>query len=389
MWDSYEIALERSQRSAAYREVAVWALTELRLVLGEDWLRRAAESERPPPLLAHLDLVGWHTLAFADVVEWALRLRLVRDVPGEAKLRRDLTCDATAGRTLHTALQLGVATMALRLGWDVALEPRAADGPPADVLVAAPAGELLTETRVRSAADITQRAHREVDEVMHRLVLLGAKHGASIEGRLERVPSESELHDIERRVADWTASEPAATRWSADGIDLRIVARDRAQGQLMSPPIRTDTWMRLTDALNEKAARMERSGAQWLRILPLTGMWAFTPWARRPLESKLRDVAAALKQTLGDAGPAGVVLSSSATLHPGDVPESTVVAGSAIGVRRAIAPMRARETLIVPLDRAAEPSADDWAALADAEADWLDWALTREGLPSLAEVLAE
>lgn len=116
-------------------------------------------------------------------------------------------------------------------------------------------------------------------------------------------------------------------------------------------------------------------------------MWAFTNWAAQPLQSKLEDVVAALTQTLGGAAPAGVVLSSGAALYPGDVPEETVVVGSAIALRRAVAPLRARETLIVPLLGDATDSANDWVALADAEADWLDWALGRQGLPALAKIL--
>jgi hypothetical protein len=116
-------------------------------------------------------------------------------------------------------------------------------------------------------------------------------------------------------------------------------------------------------------------------------MWAFTNWATQPLERKLEDVVAALTQTLGDVAPAGIVLSSGAALHGGDEPEESVVVGSAIALRRVIAPLRARETLIVLLHGDAADSAMDWVALADAEADWLDWALARQGLPALAKIL--
>jgi hypothetical protein len=387
-WDDYEALLERANRGPAYHEAAAWALTELRDVLGDDWLRRAAESERPPPLLRQLVSLGWHTLALAEVLEWALRLRLVRELPGAAKLRRDLVRNAMEGRTLHTALQLAVAAPAVRLGWAVALEPaRAKEDPPADLLVAAPAGDMLIETRVRSESDVTREARHAVNNAMDRLFFIGAKHDVWIEGQLGRFPSESELDDIERCVAVWTSSDTAAAGWSAEGIALRMVPRHRALGRLTGPPVQTDSWQRLTGALTEKAGRMQRSGAQWLRILPLTGMWAFTSWATQPLERKLEDVVEALTETLGGAAPAGVVLSSGAALHGGDVPEESVVVGSAVAVRRAVTPLRARETLIVPLHGNAAESAKDWVALADAEADWLDWALARQGLPPLTEIL--
>ncbi len=387
-WDDYECLLGRAQRGTAYHEAAAWALTELREVLGDDWLRRAAESDRPPPLTRQLACLSGHTLALAEVIEWALRLRLVRELPGAAKLRRDLVGNVTEGRTLHTALQLNVATTAIRLAWDVALEPaQAKEDPPADLLVRAPAGDLLVETRVRSEADVTREARQAVNDVMDRLVFVGAQHDAWIEGRLGRFPSESELDDIERSVAAWASSGTPAAAWVSEGIELRIVPRDGAHGRLTSPPVQTDSWRRLSGALTDKAARMQRSGAQWLRVLPLTGMWAFTDWATQPLQRKLEDVVAALTQTLGDAAPAGVVLSSGAALYGGDVPKESVAVGSAIALRRAVAPLRARETLIVPLRSDAADSVKDWVALADAESGWLDWALARTGLPPLAEIL--
>jgi hypothetical protein len=212
-WDGYQALLERAQRGPAYHETATWALTELRELFGDEWLRRAAESDRPPPLLGHLGFVSGHTLALAEVVEWALRLRLVCELPGAAKLRRDLVGNATEGRTLHSALQLTVATTAIRVGWDVALEPaRGKDDPPADLLVGAPADGLLIETRVRSEADITREARHAVNEVMDRLFFIGAKHDAWIEGRVERFPWESELDDIERCVSEWNAARADTRR---------------------------------------------------------------------------------------------------------------------------------------------------------------------------------
>lgn len=386
-WALYRSILETSARGPAYKLAAGWALDALEETLGDVWLRRALEADRPPPLLSHLTLVAGHVQALAEVLEWALRLQLVRALGGQAKLRRDLIGNPNEGRTLHTALQLCVAANAIRLGWVVELEPAGTDAaPPADLRVGAPTGEMLVEVRVRSEADMVREFRRKVDVTHDRLFLAGARHDAWVEGRLGRLPTQQELDDIEHQVAEWARTRRGRSLWRAESIDLRIVPRADATGRLTSPPMGGDTLHRLAGALTQKAARMQQSGAQWLRILPLTGMFSQTEWATRPLQQKLEDLVLALNGTFGDERPAGVVVSSAASLYPGDVPEEYVTSGDAMAVRCAVGPLRARETLVVPLRDDAATAAADWLALAEAERDWLDWALARQALPPLADI---
>lgn len=387
-WTAYEAMLERSVRCDAYRSALAWALHELRSLLDDAWLQRAAAAPRRSPLLDYLALAPSHTKALAEVLEWALRLGLARDLPGAAKLRRDLVGNPTEGRALHTALQLGVAATAIKLGWRVVLEP--ADGgaaAPADLLIYAPSGHLVVETRVRTEADLTRAHHAAASAAMDCLLLLGVEHDGWIEGRLGRCPSAAELDDMERWLTRWASGPRAPARWAKDEIDLRVVERDGSRGRLTGPPVRVRPWQRLAGVLTEKAERMQASGAQWLRIEARTGLWASAEWAERSLRRKVSDVAAALVETLGDVAPSGVVVSNAAAMALGDVSEERVAVGDAIGLRRAIAPLRARETLIVPLRDSAASTAADWALLADAEGDWLEWALRQQALPSLDEIL--
>jgi hypothetical protein len=388
-WELYQDLLARSRRTELYKAAADWALTELATTLDDDWLRRAAKAERPPPLLSHLGLVASHTQALAETLEWALRLRLVRDLPGAAKLRRDLVRDPTEGRSLHTALQLAIAGSAVRLDWAVVLEPNT-DGakPPADLAITGASGTLVVEARVLTDALGARESRARIDEATDRLLFIGMEHDAWIGGRLGRCLLDHELEDLRDRVARWAEGSRAAEEWTADSVELIIERRDVAKTKLASPAVRDELWPRMADAIRAKAVRMADSGSSWLRMIPLTGLWVFTEWAREPLEVKLQAAASALAATLGSAAPSGVVLSSAAALYPGDVNEERAQYGPAVAVRCAVRPLRARETMVIPLRPEAIDAVRDWVALADAETDWLEWALAGAGLPSLEELLA-
>jgi hypothetical protein len=134
-----------------------------------------------------------------------------------------------------------------------------------------------------------------------------------------------------------------------------------------------------------KAQQMRGSGAGWLRMTAFTGLWPSTQWGRAPPADKLPSMAPVLRAQLGGDMPDGIVLSSAAGLAGGATDE-TVAAPQGIAVRRLIAPARARETLIMPFSRRGHDAAASWLALADAEQDWLDWALVDAGLRPLAEM---
>jgi hypothetical protein len=97
-----------------------------------------------------------------------------------------------------------------------------------------------------------------------------------------------------------------------------------------------------------------------------------------------------LREALADeATLAGVVVSSSpCPALSVYVPESARAADGAIGFRRLLPLNRVRETIIVPLGPDAGSAAEQWLALYDREAEWLDWGLAQAGLPSVDAIMA-
>jgi hypothetical protein len=182
------------------------------------------------------------------------------------------------------------------------------------------------------------------------------------------------------------AKEGDRPRYSSVEISLEIGARGSDAPAIIGPPVREDLFARMVRVIAEKAERMEVSGAQWLHVTVLTGLWAFTEWGRGPIASKTSAMATALAEALETRCPAGIVLTSAASLAPEDVQEELVRGSPGIGLRLGVQPLRARESLILPF-KSNVAAADDCLALARAESKWLGWALARKGLPSIAELL--
>jgi hypothetical protein len=71
------------------------------------------------------------------------------------------------------------------------------------------------------------------------------------------------------------------------------------------------------------------------------------------------------------------------------VPDLVEHSQGAIGLRQQLDPIHSRTTVVVPLTEVGSEEAAIWYSIYAAEADWLGAALSRFGLPSLAEVMGE
>jgi hypothetical protein len=92
-----------------------WALEVLAADLGPMWPIEAINQfgEIPLPLL----LASGHTIAYAQTLEIALRVHLLRHVSGFADARNEIKGDRRADGAMHFTLQMEVAGLARRCGW--------------------------------------------------------------------------------------------------------------------------------------------------------------------------------------------------------------------------------------------------------------------------------
>ena len=339
-WTDVAALLARADRHDAYARAGFWALEMLHERLGEDWLPRAvSKSDGSFPLA--LDLLGSHTLALAEALEWAIQLELSTDCDGWADVLRDLRRDPRTARLLHTRAQITVAGVASRLGWAAKLEPSRENRRPADVAFSAPTGTVSVEIRVLTHSVSARERFAAVESESNWLTMLGLKEGIWIGGKLERHLTPSERRTVEDFVKSNAARVAAGERPSLalDGVSLTLASRATDAGALHSPTVKEDLFWRMVGTIADKAEKMEESGAQWLHITALTGLWAFTVWGQSPLDEKLRIMMSALDDVLGDRKPEGIVLCSAAGLAASATEEKAQMSNG-VALRRVIRPLR-------------------------------------------------
>jgi hypothetical protein len=97
-------------RSDAWRQVGLWAVDHLSERLGDGWPERAWRKNGRLP--AGMAWAGSHTVAYAERVELALRLELLSDCEGFARVRDPLKQVPREDQIPHIRLQLEVGALA-------------------------------------------------------------------------------------------------------------------------------------------------------------------------------------------------------------------------------------------------------------------------------------
>lgn len=386
-WDALRTQMSRSGISPSWSTAGLWALDTLEEMLGEAWVNEIWKRGELPPFIG----LSWsHTQAMLELMEFALKLDVLRHVRGAASVRRECRTDLQRVRAAHTQLQLEVAALARDTTDLVALEARQASGYVADVEFAVNGAQVPVETFVVGVPEVDRLASAAFDTATDRLLMMGARHGFEISGEINTTDAMEVIEDLEsfefvlsfdtsgdaqefHRPWGWVRAEPS----NHGGI------RSVRGG---SQP--TDLGAHLIRKVAAKAEQADGTGTVWLRADVHSGLWLLTPWSAESLETKTLQLGSLVHSALDHAeGIAGFVLSSGAglALAHGEQ-EATAVSGGWTGVRRRLPTGRGRETIIVPLTTEAEPTAAAWQRMYSEEAEWLPRALARAGLPSLEEI---
>jgi hypothetical protein len=385
-WPVLRELLTKADRPAAWREVADWTITVLEDVLGPTWPERAIEqfNELPIPLI----LGNANTLAFMQTVDLAMRMHLLREVPGFGRARKELRGNGALGRALHFSFQATLCGLAHKIGWPARLEP---GEPPADLWLEASSGIRTTiETRVLGPAQEDRTLNAAVDELTDRIRMKSSRLGVWTAGSIAAVPSEAQLAEFEawiEKSAGFVLGGGLLPRYSHGPFDVELIALGRAQGNPLNVPgPRSDLLRRLLMTLKSKAGQMRTAGTEWLCVENYTGIFAFTQWGCSAMPEKLAVLEDEILRTFPESPIAGVVVCSGVSHFNGTLNEeyAETPIGS-IGMRYAVEPWRAREMLAIPLGRTR--SAALWRSLFSEERDWLPWALAACGLPRLEEIL--
>jgi hypothetical protein len=235
-----------------------------------------------------------------------------------------------------------VAARGLATGHNVRLEVRSDPGlPPSDVWLGDGANSFSVEAFAVLLDEGSANAGGWDKRVQAELPRIEAVHGVSFDGelrdRLDEEGLQGWLREVERIAVEVAATgtpQPVTTR----AADLTIrPPRDVSPSRLAYPITVADGWPRTVARLKQKAEQARSSGATWLRVDLLDGIWWASPWAQAELFDKTSIMAEQLWEALAhEASLAGVVVSvhrKTASARPRKAPSIASASGRECVVR--------------------------------------------------------
>ncbi|SFH73427.1 hypothetical protein SAMN05421678_1342 [Actinopolymorpha cephalotaxi] len=206
-------------------------------------------------------------------------------------------------------------------------------------------------------------------------------------------------HANQVETAEWLEAIALSAR-SGNATDARIVQSSVGTAQVLPPgypsPQRTFTgariarngWHRFGRVLQAKVRQSAGPAPVWLRIDALDGLFQFTDWAKLEHAERVGELAAGVRDNLGDIRHlAGIVVSSGLAVALGSTDHTaenrTALTPDGYGIRRLVNAHTVRETIILALHDDAISERDWWAAAYSAEPDWLRRDLAERGFPQL------
>jgi hypothetical protein len=397
-WWDFRDAFENppADRSAARRQVGVWAADRLSERLGEEWPQRTFSALGQLP--GGMKWAGIHMVTYAKFVELALWLELLCSCEGFARVRDALKQDPREEQILHLRLQLEVGALAASAGYRVQFERPIPDSlKKSDITIDLAEGKsLLVEAQVVLQDQSTVVINNFTDKAFRAIQDIRMTHEVDCSGDLKEVLNDTDLADlldVIEKHARLVKAGGVTPRLVLHGASLQVSPRESRPDRALRGPKRTgDVWPRIAGRLDQKARQTEGGQNVWLRICPLQGLWPFTPWGQLGLPDKLASMRQNIASGLARHSHVdGVVISSASGWPQGTInPDEYADDAGGYALRCAIPPIRARETLIIPLN--AKPDTIDhaslWRDLYVSEPDWLDHALRTFDLPSTTEIFA-
>lgn len=135
-WSDWALLFEDSQcLTLSGRCVARWAVSILEHTFGGDFLQRAAPRAHPVFSLGFWPGANDVPWVYANLFQLTAQIALLTRYRsrGWRKVRQDMVTDLQEIRWIHSLLQLELASLALKAGWQSQFEPKLRNGHAADI----------------------------------------------------------------------------------------------------------------------------------------------------------------------------------------------------------------------------------------------------------------
>jgi hypothetical protein len=413
-WSDWAMSIYESKcLTPEGRRVALQAVDTLRCTLQDDffqritdWLARmrAKDPDLAPDIHPVFSFGFWPAndlpWVYANLIRWAAHIQLFNLDRPQNRLGRVLKTLRQNLEPINWAsalLQLEVAGLGLKAGWNILFEPALGNHGYADVRLTNGSTQLLVETTSMRRSVSERRALAFFDRLFWQLHSLGSQYGVRISGSLRSAL----LADAEARAQWFRGVEAAARATGQDGLSRQVPGPGEGSLTVFRPteatagepwgvegdPVEAPILDRLRALLRDKNRQAEGSITPvWVRVDESAGLWQMMRSQGMALAQALESLTDFLQEALVSSFPhlAGVILSSGVFWIDDAPPDSLVERvehNGGIALRCPIPVYHARETIIVP--RVATPGIDtkvfaDWYVN---ENTWLDWALEQLQYP--------
>ncbi|MEU2260967.1 hypothetical protein ABZ557_11925 [Streptomyces sp. NPDC019645] len=384
--------------SPAGHEVTARAVAGLTAFFDSRWLPKAVVPSPAPgrasdtfvglgraaPVLQIMN--GAEPGAWVEAVRWWAAYAYLEEagVPGIASVKRDARRDVTLSRFLHSQTQARLALMGAARGLPVELEPAKASGGPGDVRI----GPVFIEVVTLAEDQKLQDYERFRQNCRAHLFTLDRGRDIYWEGDLPELLNGGDFETWKKRTEE--AAQQCAALGAAVGVlssaGRRLTVHPGTAPQdttLTGDTVESDQGRRLLGKVHGKCAKTAGAGTAWIWVEDHSGLFHFpTPFAEMPLAAKTDALADLLAPLLAEyVHVAGIVVSNAARRRLPLPSNEDALRPAAQGFRRGLPLDRVRETIVIPRRILLPEQASLIARMCDGEADALDWALGKLGVP--------
>lgn len=365
-------------------------------ILGSDYLKRCLIIEPKHPLFS----VGYPMfnnvpIAINNLIELSVKLELGSKQRGWSRFRKEFTPNCSSKAWNHGMIQLEISGFAAKYGYACEFEPTLSTGKKGDITVHTQSGNLFFETVMLGTSDPFSKADIFYNSMTRFLYNVSMKYGFNIKGELKTYPNqEQQIDDILKqllfimnlmnfpRIGD-------SQLLNNEFVNLQITrSNTHSFPDLTGVHITTDSWHRLKRCIYEKGRQSSGALNVWLRIDEGSGMWAFTPWANKPLDEKMKLIVPLIKAELRPfEHVSGIILSNSSGIYANAEDNLSIVNNGNIAIRSVFPVNYFRETIIISRDKSARKAAREIAQWYLEEPHWLDWAMNHLEMPSISEII--
>lgn len=267
------------------KQVAFWAVEILKQTLKDDFFQRVvAWSERMqkispdlPPDPHPIMLLGlWPTndapWVYANLFRLAASIQFFNQIQAQIRIRRVLNNLRQSGDPIKwtsTSLQLEIAALGLKAGWDIFFEPPLGNGRPADVQLIKGTRELLVETTSMRLSDEDRKKIIFSRQLSWQVLNIEWQYNVQISGSIEGIALKDEttktqfLSDIEKAAVATNKDRESRQVSGPENILITIAPSSEAilgeRWEIIGDPIGKNILGRLITALRQKNTKAEGS----------------------------------------------------------------------------------------------------------------------------------